>query len=95
MRQQLDQLQRPSSHISVPGQACWHPAKLFRASPTAWSPSCVGPMAAICGGASKGLEAGEVDLLTSLAPALAGCVCASRSQLEVYQPQDWARAYWF
>lgn len=73
MRQQLDQLQRPSAHISVPGQACWHPAKLFWASPTAWS-SCVGPMAAICGGASKGLETWEVALLTSPASAPAGCL---------------------
>jgi hypothetical protein len=32
MRQQLDQLQRPCAHISVPGQAYWHPAKLLQAS---------------------------------------------------------------
>lgn len=59
MRQQLDQLQRPSAHISVPGQACWHPAILFWASPTAWSPSHAAPMVAIYGGDSKGLEAGR------------------------------------
>lgn len=52
MRQQLDQLQRPSAHISVPGQACWHPAKLLRTSSTAWSPSHVAPMATLYGGAN-------------------------------------------
>lgn len=57
MRQQLDQLQGPSAHSSVPGQAWWHPAKLFRASLTAWSPSHVVPMGALHGGASEELEA--------------------------------------
>ena len=57
MRQQLDQLQRPSAHISVPGQARWHPAKLFWASLTAWSPSHVAPMTGLHGEASEGLEA--------------------------------------
>ena len=75
MRQQLDQLQRPSAHIFVPGQACWHPAKLFWASPTAWSPSNVGLVVTICGRASKGLEAWEMALLTSLASAPAGRLC--------------------
>lgn len=37
MRQQLDQLQRPYVHISVPGQACWHSARHFQASLIAWS----------------------------------------------------------
>lgn len=57
MRQQLDQLQRLSAHISVPGQAHWHPAKLFWASLTARSPSHVSPMTALHGGASEGLGA--------------------------------------
>ena len=57
MRQQLDQLQRPSAHISVPGQARWHPAKLFWASLTAWYPSHVAPMTGLHGEASEGLEA--------------------------------------
>lgn len=57
MRQQLDQLQRPSAHISVPRQAYSHPANLFWASLTTWSPTCVAPMEAINGGASKELEA--------------------------------------
>lgn len=44
MRQQLDQLQRPSAHIFVPGQACWHSATLpgpalRSALPPMWPPS--------------------------------------------------------
>lgn len=86
MRQQLDQLQRPSTHISVPGQAFWHPTKLFWASPTAWSPSCVGPMAALCGGASKGLAAWETVLLTSLTSAPAGRLCDQEPAISLSSP---------
>lgn len=86
MRQQLDQLQRPSAHISVPGQACWHPAKLVWASLTAWSSSCVGPVASICGEPSKGLEAWEMALLTSPASAPVGCLCIQQTAVSLSAP---------
>lgn len=77
MRQQLDQLQRPSAHFSVPGQACWHPAKLFSASSTASSTACrVAPIDTIDVGASKGLDG------TSF-----------RIWVKSYYSQDWASGH--
>lgn len=81
MRQQLDQLQRLSAHISVPGQAHWHPAKLFWASPNCpVSLPCV-PHDCPPWRASEETGGLEMALPSSPLPELDVCAFGSQGQL--------------